>query len=301
MAPRIRDLAGYRLYWHFDTTVAMIAGNLVTAQGGGPADESVLTASLPPPYLDTPLVACVDRYYVMTAVDTCGNESAPTPVSRGRLADAGVKPNAPTLVQAHFTAPNTASVKWKQITQDVSGKDIKIERYELFRSAPIDGGYDPAAAVWGPTPLAVVYTNYYNDAAVPPLSGSEVVYYRVMGGDYCDNDSDFSSPAKLDCTFTGDVSFETPRDHQLVSGSVPTTVKVVGGTDTYVSATITYIHKTKGQQDTHTFLTPGPWTYSWNAVPHGDYTITATVNNSLGCSVTDWIEVTATAPPQTGP
>jgi hypothetical protein len=101
---------------------------------------------------------------------------------------------------------------------------------------------------------------------------------------------------------TGDVNFETPRDHQLVSGTVPTTVKVTGGTDTYSSVTITYTHSTKGQQDTFTSTTAGTsWTYNWNAVPHGNYTITATVTNSLGCSVTDWIDVKATAPPQTGP
>jgi hypothetical protein len=296
LAPRIRDLAGYKLYWNTNASVPRDDQHRV-------ADESALAASFQPPYLDTPLVACLDRWYVMTAVDTCGNESDPTtPASRGRLADAGVKPNAPTFVQAHFTAPNTASVKWKQITQDVSGKDIKIERYEVYRSAPIDGAADPSTATWGPTPLAVVYTNYYPDAAVPPLSGSEVVYYRVMGGDYCNNDSDFSLPAKLSCTFTGDLNFETPRDHQLVSGTVPTTVKITGGSDTYISVTISYIHSTKGQQDSFTSTTPGTsWTYSWNAIPKGNYTITATVTNSLGCSVTDWIDVTAVPPPQTGP
>jgi hypothetical protein len=305
LSPRIRDLAGYRLYWHFDSTVEVKPGNLVTAQGGGPADESVITAALQPPYLDTPLVACLDRYYVMTAVDTCGNESAPTPVSRGRVADAGVKPKAPAYVQAHFIpGPGyDAQVKWKPITQDVSGQDIKIERYEVFRSAPIDGAAPPAAAVWDPTPLAVVYTSNYVDAAVPLLPSGQVLYYRIVGGDYCDNDSDFSAPARLECAFGGDVDFVTPRDGQKVSGAVPTTVTVTQPSDTYVSVSITYVHSTKGLQRTFTSSTQATtWTDNgWTAVPHGDYTITATVTNSLGCMETQTIFVKATPPPQTGP
>jgi hypothetical protein len=269
------------------------------------ANESVLAASLQPPYLDTPLVACLDRYYVMTAVDTCGNESVPTPVSRGRVADAGVKPKPPAYVQVHFegTGGSAARVKWKQITQDVSGKDIKIERYEVFRSAPIDGSYPEASAVWGPTPLAVVYTNNYLDQAVPSLSPGQVVYYRVVGGDYCDNDSDPSAAAKLECAFNGDVDFVRPLQGQNVSGNVPTTVTVTGGTDTYTGVTITYVHDTKGLQRTFTSSTQATtWTDNgWNAVPHGDYTITATVTTSLGCVETQTIFVTATPPPQTGP
>ncbi len=298
LAPRIRDLAGYRLYWYFSSTFPSPFSSAERVAG-----EDVLTASLQPPYLDTPLVACLDRYYVMTAVDTCNHESAPTPVSRGRLADAGVKPNPPDLVQAHFLAANTAKIKWKQITQDVAGRDIKIERYEVFRSAPIDGAFPAASAVWGPTPIAVVYTNNHTDGAVPALTGGQVVYYRVMGGDYCDNDSDFSLPARLDCTFTGDVDFVRPRDGQKVSGSVPTTVAVTLGTDTYISVSITYVHSTKGLKRTFTSSTPGTsWTDNgWNASPPGNYTITATVTNTFGCSLTQRIGVTVTNPPQTDP
>ena len=78
---------------------------------------------------------------------------------------------------------------------------------------------------------------------------------------------------------------------------------MTGGSDTYISVKITYVHSTKGLKRTFTSTTPGTsWTDNgWNASPPGNYTITATVTNDLGCAVIDWIDVTATNPPQTGP
>jgi len=291
-APRIRDLAGYRLYWHFDNIVALDPANLV-------AKEDVLSAGAPSPYYDTPLVACLDRYYVMTAVDRCGTESAPTPVSRGRLANAGVNPKPPENVQAHFVGTGRAHVKWKQITSDVNDQAIKIERYEVYRSMPLDGGLPPSSAVWVPSALAVVYTNAYDDNAVPALGPGEVVYYRIQGGDYCDNDSDFSAEARLECAFSGDVDFVTPKDGANVPGSNATTVVVSGGTDTYELVSITYVHATKGLKRTFTSATQGTsWTDSgWNASPPGPYRITATVRNLAGCVQFETVDVTAKGSP----
>jgi type II secretory pathway pseudopilin PulG len=287
-APQIRDLAGYRLYWHFDTTVDPDPRKLLVK-------EDVLSASAQPPYYDAPLVACVDRFYVMTAVDTCGRESVPTPVSKGRVANAGVQPKAPINVQAHYTSSISAHIKWKHITHDVNEKEIKIERYEVYRSQPIDGGASSSSAVWGPTPAAVVYTNYWEDPNVPPVGPGEVLYYRVQGGDYCDNDSDFSAPARLECTFTGDVDIVTPQDGKQVSGFVTTTVKVTGGSESYVQLTLSFVDDTGRERDR--YVSPyGPattWTYSWHAVPQGPYTITATVETDAGCKQTDVIDVTA--------
>jgi len=293
-APRERDLAGYRLYSYFATPFTL-------ADAGPPiADERVLPASFTPPYYDSPLVACVERYYMLTAVDTCGKESAPTPISQGLVADAGVKPEPPSNVQAHWLALRNAHVKWSPITRDVDGKAIKIERYEVYRSTPTDGSLPPSAAVWRPgPPLAVVYRNDYTDNAVPVMPSGTVVYYRVNGADGCGNVSDFSSEARLDCAFSGDVEIVTPGNGQLVSGVVPTAVRVVGGTDAYTGAVITYVHRASGQVHTATLGTPGPnWTYNgWTASPIGDYTITASVTNASGCTQFAVIEVTATTPP----
>lgn len=295
-APRARDLAGYRLYSYFATPFTIAEATLV-------ADETVLSAAFKPPYYDTPLVACLERFYMMTAVDTCGNQSAPTPITQGIAADSGVKPKPPGNVQAHFVGANIARVRWNQIAQDVDNKAIKIDRYEVFRSAPIDGTLPSSDAAWRPTPIGVVYTNVYVDNAVPPLPAGQVVYYRVNGGDSCGNVSDNSPEARLDCAFSGDVEIVAPANGQLVSGATPMTVKINGGTDSYTNAVVKYVHRTAGLTRTFTSTAPGPtWTDGgWTASPVGDFTITASVTNAAGCTQTATVDVTATIPPAPTP
>jgi len=292
-APRIRDLAGYRLYWDSDNTVPMDPAHLV-------ADERVLSAGVQPPFYDTPVVACQDRWYVMTAVDTCGRESAPARVSLGRATDPRVKPDPPEDAQAQYVGPNRAHVKWKRIPTDQNGQTIKIDRYEVYRSAPVDGTMPAASAVWSATPLVYGDSSNYDDTTVPGVGPGQVVYYRIAGVDECGNRSDFSNDARLECTFTGEVTFVTPADDQLVSGSVPVTVSVLHGTDAYVGITITYELIGHGVKRTFAATGPGPtWTDNgWNPSPLGTYKITATVQTDLGCSQMDSIEVTATVAPQ---
>ena len=293
-APRVRDLAGYRLYSYFASPFTLADGEVV-------ADERVLSAAFIPPYDDTPLVACLERYYMLTAVDTCGNESEPTPISLGVVADAGVKPKPPSNVQAHYVGVRSARVKWNPITEDVDDKAIKIERYEIYRSTPTDETLPVSSIVWRPGPLSAVYGTSFADNSVPVMTAGKVVYYRVNGGDSCGNVSDLSSEAKLDCAFVGDVEIVRPTPGQLVSGVVPTTVRVVGGLDDSTSVTITYVCEGHPGPPSHTFTsnTPGTsWTDSgWTALPQGDYTITATVTNAAGCTQSAMVDVTATIPP----
>jgi prepilin-type N-terminal cleavage/methylation domain-containing protein len=286
LAPRIRDLAGYRLYWNRTSPVTLANRQLIV-------DEGELPASFQQPYLDTPLVACMERYYVLTAVDGCGWESAPTPVSLGKVADAGVNPRAPTEMQAQYVGAQRAIVRWRPIRKDVAGKSIRIERYEVFRSAPIDPASGPESATW--VSIGVTDDTFYEDNAVPVLAAGEVVYYRVNGSDSCVNASDYSSAAKLDCSFSGEVEFVTPADGDSVWSPVSTTVRVAGGTDVYTSIEIRYEHSTGVVTGTFTSSTPGTsWTDSgWPALPIGDYTITATVTNAAGCSQIATVNVTA--------
>lgn len=292
LAPRMRDFAGYRLYRSSATPFTLADGEVVAAQ-------SELGPSFTPPYYDTPLVACLERFYMMTAVDTCGNESAPTPITQGMVADAGVIPEPPSNVQAHYVGIRAARVKWMPITRDIDGNSIKIERYEVFRSTPTDGGLPPESAVWRSTPIGAAYTTSYADNAVPLLAAGQVVYYRVNGGDSCGNVSDYSSEARLDCTFTGDVEIVTPTEGQLVWSVVPTTVRVAGGTDSYTNAAITYEHDTGALTRTFTSSTPGTnWTDSgWTASPLGSYTIKANVTNAAGCTQSAIVDVTAIPTP----
>jgi hypothetical protein len=289
IAPRIRDLAGYKLYWRDSPS--------------GPnkpvTDESILSAGFAPPYYDTPVVACQDRYYVMTAVDACGLESAPTAVSHGVAANTGILPKAPTNVQAHFLGAGTARIRWNPVTEDVSDEGIMIDRYQIYRSAPISGASPPSAVVWSPTPLTTETGTSYIDYTVPPLPPGVVVYYRMTGTDSCGNVSAPSAEARLECMFTGDVEFTDPLSGRKVSGMVTTTVGVTGGTETYSGVTITYVHNSSGLQRTYTSSTPGPtWTDSgWRALAIGEYTITATVTTDAGCPQSAVIGVTARSAP----
>jgi len=293
--PRARDLAGYRLYSYFASPFTLAEGELV-------ADESVLSAAFMPPYDDTPLVACLERFYMLTAVDTCGKESAPTPISRGIVADAGVKPKPPSNVQAQYVGVRSARVKWNPITKDVDEKAIKIERYEVYRSTPTDETAPVSSIVWRPVLLAVAYGTSYVDNSVSVMTAGQVVYYRVNGRDSCGNVSDMSSEAKLDCAFSGNVEFVRPTPGQLVSGVVPTTVRVVGGIDDSTSVMITYVHVLSPGPPSRTFTsnTPGTsWTDSgWRASPKGDYTITASVTNAAGCTQSATVDVTAMLTPE---
>lgn len=293
IAPKVRDLAGYRLYSYFASPFTLAVADLV-------ADESVLGPSFTPPYRVTPLVACLERFYMMTAVDTCGNQSAPTPISQGIAADVGVNPKPPGNLQAQYVGARAAHIKWKPITQDVDDKLIKIERYEISRSSPIDGALPPESAVWRSGVIAAVYGTSYTDNAVPAVAAGQVVYYRVTGGDSCGNVSDYSSPAKLECAFTGDVEFVTPTEGQLVWNVVPTTVRVVGGTDAYTDVVIQYEHSSGDLTRTFNPSAPGTrWTDNgWTALPLGDYTITASVTNAAGCTQSATVSVTATRAPE---
>lgn len=285
-APQIRDLAGYRLY-RGDNPSFPMATPIAT--------ETVITASSPPPHYDTPVIACQDYYYRMTAVDTCGVESAPTAASQGVATNPGIQPKPPIGVSANFNGSGAATVSWNAVTKDVTDKDIAVATYRIFRSEPIDGSLPPSSAVWNTTPIASTSTPGYPDNALPALGVGEVVYYRVTAEDACPNISDPSTEAKAECSFSGDINFFSPTDGQLVAGVVPTTVQVLSGTDTYVAISISYVHSVGGVRRTFTSNTTGTvWIDSgWLATPAGSYTITASVTNSDGCTKSKTISVTA--------
>jgi hypothetical protein len=230
----------------------------------------------------------------MTAVDTCHQESAPTPWTRGVVANAGVLPKAPANVQAHFNSGNsTVDVKWSDITKDVSGQAIKVQRYEVYQSDPVDDGQQPTS--WS-APPAVIYSppTDYPLAPAPHLTLGKVVYYRVKGGDYCGNQSDFSDPAKLECTFSGSVEIQTPAQGAIVSGQPPVTVAVTSPSGIYDQVTFTYV---QGGVVIRTITLPGnsktSWTDSgWTAAPAGVFTIIASVEAN-NCSESATIDVTA--------
>jgi Tfp pilus assembly protein PilW len=287
-APTIRDLAGYRIY---RSPAAGFTPNTTTNLL---VNESVLKANAIPPHYDTPVVACQDYYYRMSAVDTCGVESAFAPETGGIATNPGILPEAPVGLTANFIGGGQAKIDWNAVTKDVAGKDIAVFKYKVYRSDPTTAS-DPSSAVWSTTPIAQTYVDDYTDTAMPALGTGEVVYYRVTAEDACPNVSAPSAAAAAQCAFSGDITFVAPTDGQLVAGVVPVTVAVTGGTDTYTAITITYSHSVGGLRRTFNSTTAGTsWVDTgWLASPAGSYTITAIVTNSTGCSKSKTITVTA--------
>jgi len=131
-APMLRDLAGYRLYrWPVSGFTPNTTTNMI-------ASESVLRSNVIPPHYDTPVVACQNYYYRMSAVDTCGVESAFAAETQGLATNSGVVPEAPVGVTANFIGGGSAKVDWNAVTKDVSGKDIAVYKYKVYRTDPID-------------------------------------------------------------------------------------------------------------------------------------------------------------------
>jgi len=286
-APAIRDLAGYRLYR------SPSSGFTPNFGSNGVANESVLKATNMPPHYDTPVVACQNYYYRMSAVDTCGAESAFAAETGGIATNSNIAPEAPVGVSANFIGGGLTRVDWNAVTKDVSGKDIAVYKYKIYRSDPTTAS-DPASAVWSTTPVGESYVDDYQEST-PSLGAGEVVYYRVTAEDLCPNVSAPSSAAAAQCAFSGDISFVAPIDGQLVAGIVPLTVAVTGGTDTYTGITVTYTHSVGGLRRTFNSTTAGTsWVDTgWLASPAGTYTITASVTNSNGCAKSKTITVTA--------
>ena len=284
IAPSIRELAGYRIY-RGDTSG-------VPATGTPKYTEAQARAPGSPPFNDTSVVNCHPYYYKVTAVDTCGTESAPTAAFSGQSTSA-IAPQAPTNVQAFRLGPGHASVTWSAVVKDVSNKDIAIASYDVYRSAVTLKSDPPSSAVFSSTPSATVTGLSYDDTGVPSLNSLQTVYYRVVAKDECVNYSAPSNLAEPQCAFSGTVAFVTPTNGGVVAGPVTVTVGVTGGSDTYTGVTITYTHATAGVTRTFTSSTAGPtWTDSaWLAMPAGPYTITATVTNSGGCTSTTSIAV----------
>ena len=286
LAPQCRDLAGYRLYRGNSSSVTATSSFLL-------ADETVIHGPTMPPYIHAPVINCHTYHYLVTAVDACGVESAPTASFTG-ISTSNVLPKRPENVQAYFSGSDIR-VTWDAVVKNVNEADISIDAYDVYRSYPAQRLGDPMLVSWEPTAIATVNGSPFIDSAVPALATDETVYYRIKAKDECVNESDFSNPGAPQCSFTGTVVIAPPTDGQIVAGVVPTTVTVVGGSDTYTDVEITYSHQVAGVTRTFTSATPGTsWTDTgWLASPAGNYTIIATVTNSTGCRSAGKITVQA--------
>ncbi len=287
--PTIRDLAGYRVYRSTSSGFTPAAGNRV-------ADETLLKATNPTAWADAQVVNCRRYYYQMTAVDQCGLESAASGEFSGR-ATTSVAPAAPQNTGAYVAGPNRVSVKWQAVTQDTAGTSITIQTYNIYRSGLVAIASDPNSASYSKVGTVTDGSTAWLDTAAPTVIPGTTFYYRITAADDCVNESVPSTPVAPQCAFTGTIQFTTPANGSPVSGVVPTTAQVVGGSDTYTTATFTFLSGVTGTATTQTVASPTgsppTWTVNWIADPPGPYTITVVITNAAGCTASTSIQVVA--------
>jgi hypothetical protein len=283
-SPAIRDLAGYRVYRSTSTDVPLDAAHRIADTSSG--------SGTPPAIYSDPVAACRYNTYAVTAVDTCGVESPPSP-QVDVTAPPSAAPRPPTGLSA-FSVLATNMLVWSRPWEDVNGSPIYVDSYRIERTPPTPRTTPIPELRFALLQDVTGGATTFVDASPPAAQPDEAVYYRVRALDDCPNVSDPSSVAEPSCMFSGTVQFQTPIDGAQVAGVAPITVQVSGGTDTYPGVTIRYTHDTLGLTRTHVVSTPGvSWTdFGWLAWPLGGYTIEATVTNSAGCTQTQSVHVT---------
>jgi len=280
-SPLVRDLVGYRIYR--DDSAGFVPGS-----GNRIADESDVPATPTPAFVDRQTVSCRDYYYLVRAVDRCGTESQSSAEREGR-SYTSVQPAVPTTVEAFFDIPPQVAVNWDPVTLDVNGDPVGIDRYEVFRAGPLEGGVIPS--VPESFSLHAIVEGETRFAEIPPLAGGDTVWYAVRAVDDCINTSDYSEPASPACAFAGRLEILEPVDGATVWGETTIRFAVVEPAGTYSRARVHGYNEVTYDSFRLSFADPGPvWSGTWEALPdegfpEGRYEIVVRVEQVVGTSV----------------
>ncbi len=280
-APMIRDLAGYRI-WR-----GTASG--FTPSGTPLANETTLTTGNLQ-FTDSNVVQCLPYYYRLAAADLCGNISAYSGEIPGS-SNTTIPPMAPGSVSASRTGQNTITIAWAPVVLDVNSRTIAVSGYDVAFAQgtvgmpPASGSFQPVpgSPVTSPT-VTLVHNLSPTDKQYLQVQNN-AYYYRVRASDACPNYSAYSAATQASCTFNGTPSLSPPNGTH-VAGSVPFSLSISGGGDTYVRARI-HIPSITGQADVYDqTATAYPFVFpNWNStasVP-GTYTVYFEVENSNGC------------------
>ena len=280
-APMIRDLKGYKV-WRGVTSG-------FTPSGTPYVDDTVLTAGNAQ-FTDSNVAQCQTYYYKLAATDLCGNAGGYSPAIAGS-SDTTIAPMPPTTITASRTSQNDVTLTWPAVVQDVQSRTIQAASYEVvYAQATVSSNPNtltytavPGSPVAGGT-LTLTHNLSPNDKSYLQVQNN-TFFYKVRAADACPNFSAYSSPSSLQCTFNGTPSM-SPASGATVAGSVPLSLTVSGGGDTYIRARI-HIPNPQGGADLYDqTATAYPFAFpNWNAaaVPAGTYTVNIEVENSNGC------------------
>jgi prepilin-type N-terminal cleavage/methylation domain-containing protein len=285
--PKVRDLAGYRVY-------RGTSSGFTPSVSNRRADEAELGPMSTPSWIDTGMVTCRAYAWKVTAVDTCGVESGPSAAVTESV-ESDVDPRAPVNVAAYVLSPTQNRITWDPVTRNEENQAISIDTYRVYRSDPVDIDYggDPRALEYSLVGTDTASDNQYVDYIPGTTSVGKKFYYYVTAVDDCPNESEPSAPDDAFCAFQGDVAFTTPQDGQLVSGVVTVTVRVDNGSGLYAHLRVDGDHQA-GTGDVlydADVTGGGPWTFTWVPPRSGQWVLTAVVTNLTGCNAATSITV----------
>ena len=296
---KIRDLKGYRLYR------AASPGNLISA-GANYVEPDALPAGTAEFY-DTNVVSCRQYYYDITAVDECGNESAPLSANQDGLATTPYTPGKPGgIVVSPSVGVN--QLTWAPVTYNTNdpADQILVDTYRVYRLA---ASVEPSSEESYWRSAATNWDTVVTDAAAPAfvdttalaLNPGEVYYYRVAALDDCPNEGPMSDIVKGElCDFGGYIYIMDPYDFQSIAIGTQASIYVevfpeaaAETFDGFVQITDPYGVEVASIGNAAAPL-PAPITGVWETagLTPGEYAVTATFTNSSGCTSSFTSQVT---------
>ena len=253
----LRDLAGYRLYRSTSSDVA-------------PDPAHLYVDRLPQPaWTDFRAVSCRRYYYVVTAVDDCGVESAPSEEVK-QTTESHAELFAPAGVRAFFDGGDVR-LSWDRVRDDVEGTEVWVEDYRVFRAGPVPQGSEPPAVPYDYMHVDTVHGAI--EFREPRADPGYEYWYAVQAMDDCGNESGYSEPARASCSFRGDVQFAWPMHAETSSPYMYVEVRVLDGSGVYEDLRLTFRNEDDGTVYHETVRGGGPvWTYSMRRVDEGRFT-----------------------------
>ncbi|MCZ6916503.1 MAG: hypothetical protein O7I93_06990, partial [Gemmatimonadetes bacterium] len=293
---KIRDLEGYRLY-RSDALADPPSVYLEPDALQEGTEE----------YEDINVVACRTYYYNITAVDKCDKESLPRPAVAEGAATTQHRPAPPTGLQADPVVPDMMNLQWDRVSVNTNGDPTQVDHYRIYR-AELPAGLLPSivasAITWDSSYVIEPNPHEVTDVTIPqftddttglPADPANSLYYRVSALNDCaapDDEGALSAPNE---GVTCDLEFSivlAPAAGTTVTGVVDVSLNAVPvGDPESFTGFVVITDAVSGTVFTHgSGLSPLalPFTASWDTtgLPSGDYTMTATVIDSSGCSDT---------------
>jgi hypothetical protein len=259
IAPRARDLAGYRVY-------RSLEAGFVPSPATRIAEEDTVQAATAPSYVDTQPIGCATSYYRVAAVDGCGVEGEPSDsvsvAPNGGVAD----PKIPFNQDAYLHPDGYVRVKWRPVLEDVQHNPIFVDKYQVFRAI---GSDVPRPFVY----IRLVSGTEFIDTEVP--SGEEL-WYKLRAQDECGRLSEHSGEVQATCWFPGDLVFQAPAYGTRFTGDVTLALAVAGGggEGSYENLRLNVLRPEHGVNHMPIVAgvpeqSPGSWSYTWDDAASG--------------------------------